>query len=137
MPKHIISATLVAFGTSLPELVTAITAVRRGHGELAVGNIIGADILNVLFCCRCLSRGNTRWFASRWSVFPIFVPGYGVYSRCFPLWHFCVGQRAEASFWDCAGGDVAFGDAAQLCAVHRYALGRQCLRIREKTGSCW
>ena len=49
IPKHIISATLVAFGTSLPELVTAITAVRRGHGELAVGNIIGADILNVLF----------------------------------------------------------------------------------------
>ena len=49
VPKHIISATLVAFGTSLPELVTAMTAVRRGHGELAVGNIIGADILNVLF----------------------------------------------------------------------------------------
>lgn len=49
VPQHIISATLVAFGTSLPELVTAITAVRRGHGELAVGNIIGADILNVLF----------------------------------------------------------------------------------------
>ncbi|MCG9129031.1 sodium:calcium antiporter [Candidatus Poribacteria bacterium] len=49
IPKAIIAATLVAFGTSLPELVTAITAVRRGHGELAVGNIIGADILNVLF----------------------------------------------------------------------------------------
>lgn len=49
VPKAIIAATLVAFGTSLPEFVTAITAVRRGHGELAVGNIIGADILNVLF----------------------------------------------------------------------------------------
>ncbi len=49
VPESIISLTLVAFGTSLPELVTAITAVRRGHGELAVGNIIGADILNVLF----------------------------------------------------------------------------------------
>ena len=49
VPSEIIAATLVAFGTSLPELVTAITAVRRGHGELAVGNIIGADILNVLF----------------------------------------------------------------------------------------
>jgi hypothetical protein len=43
------SATLVAFGTSLPELVTAVTAARRGHGELAIGNIVGADILNVLF----------------------------------------------------------------------------------------
>jgi cation:H+ antiporter len=47
--QGIVSATLVAFGTSLPELVTAITAVRKGHGELAVGNVIGADILNVLF----------------------------------------------------------------------------------------
>lgn len=49
VPESIIAATLVAFGTSLPELVTALTAVRKGHGELAVGNIIGADILNVLF----------------------------------------------------------------------------------------
>lgn len=49
IPQSIIAATLVAFGTSLPELVTAITAVRKGHGELAVGNIMGADILNVLF----------------------------------------------------------------------------------------
>ena len=48
IPQSIIAATLVAFGTSLPELVTAVTAVRKGHGELAVGNIVGADILNVL-----------------------------------------------------------------------------------------
>ncbi len=49
IPESIIAATMVAFGTSLPELVTAVTAARSGHGELAVGNIVGADILNVLF----------------------------------------------------------------------------------------
>lgn len=49
IPQSVIAATLVALGTSLPELVTAVTAVRKGHGELAIGNIIGADILNVLF----------------------------------------------------------------------------------------
>lgn len=49
IPQSIIAATLIALGTSLPELVTAITAVRKGYGELAVGNIIGANILNVLF----------------------------------------------------------------------------------------
>ena len=49
IPEAIIAATLVAFGTSLPELVTAVTAVRKRHGELALGNVIGADILNVLF----------------------------------------------------------------------------------------
>jgi cation:H+ antiporter len=49
VPESIVAATMVAFGTSLPELVTAVTSAWRGHGELAVGNIIGADILNVLF----------------------------------------------------------------------------------------
>lgn len=49
IPQSIIAATLVAFGTSLPELITAVQASRKGHGELAVGNVIGADILNVLF----------------------------------------------------------------------------------------
>jgi cation:H+ antiporter len=49
IPPGLIAATLVAFGTSLPELVTAVTAARKRHGELAVGNVIGADILNVLF----------------------------------------------------------------------------------------
>ncbi len=48
VPQSIIAATLVAFGTSLPELVTAVTAVRKGHGELAMGNVVGADILNIL-----------------------------------------------------------------------------------------
>lgn len=49
VPKSVIAATLVALGTSLPELVVAITSVLRKQGELALGNVIGADILNVLF----------------------------------------------------------------------------------------
>lgn len=49
IPQSIIAATLIAFGTSLPELVTSITAVRKGYGELAIGNVTGANILNILF----------------------------------------------------------------------------------------
>lgn len=49
VPPSIIAATLVAFGTSLPELTIVVTATWKGHGELAIGNVIGADILNVLF----------------------------------------------------------------------------------------
>lgn len=49
VPQTVIAATFVAFGTSLPELVIGLTAVRKGHPELLIGNIIGADILNVLF----------------------------------------------------------------------------------------
>ena len=49
VPEVVIAATLIAGGTSLPELMVGITAIRRGHPELLVGNVIGADILNVLF----------------------------------------------------------------------------------------
>lgn len=49
VPDDVIAATMVAFGTSLPELVTAITAIRKGHPEITVGNIVGADVLNCLF----------------------------------------------------------------------------------------
>ncbi len=49
VPQDVIAATMVAFGTSLPELMTAITAVRKGHPEITVGNVVGADVLNCLF----------------------------------------------------------------------------------------
>ena len=49
VPNDVIAATLVAFGTSLPELMTAIAAVRKGHPEITVGNIVGANVLNCLF----------------------------------------------------------------------------------------
>ena len=49
VPNVVIAATLVAFGTSLPELMVGFTAIMKGHRELLVGNVIGADILNVLF----------------------------------------------------------------------------------------
>ena len=45
----IIGLTVVAIGTSLPEISTCITAAWKGEGEIAVGNIIGADILNILW----------------------------------------------------------------------------------------
>ena len=49
VPEDVIAATMVAFGTSLPELITAVSAIRKGHPEIAVGNVVGADVLNCLF----------------------------------------------------------------------------------------
>ena len=49
VPDDIIACTMVAFGTSLPELMTAIASVRKGHPEIMVGNVVGADVLNCLF----------------------------------------------------------------------------------------
>lgn len=48
VPDVIIAATLVAFGTSVPELSTCIAAAKSNHGGLALGNIMGANILNIL-----------------------------------------------------------------------------------------
>ncbi len=46
---RIIGLTIVAFGTSLPELVTSISAARKGKIDIAIGNIIGSNIFNILF----------------------------------------------------------------------------------------
>jgi cation:H+ antiporter len=45
--ERVIALTIVAFGTSLPELVTTITAAKRGENELIIGNIIGSNIFNI------------------------------------------------------------------------------------------
>lgn len=47
--ETIIGLTIVAIGTSLPEISTCIIASRKGHGEIAIGDILGADILNILW----------------------------------------------------------------------------------------
>ena len=49
VPNRIIGLTLVAFGTSLPELVTCIAAARKKRTSLVIGNIIGSNIFNILF----------------------------------------------------------------------------------------
>lgn len=46
VPRVVIGATIVAFGTSLPELVNGINATRKGHIELALGNIVGSGFIN-------------------------------------------------------------------------------------------
>ena len=48
VPESVIASTFVALGTSLPELVTAITSLAKGHGALSLGNIIGANLFNLV-----------------------------------------------------------------------------------------
>lgn len=49
MSERFIGLTIVALGTSLPELVTSVTAARRGNAGIAIGNIVGSNIFNILF----------------------------------------------------------------------------------------
>ena len=48
VPDSVIGLTMVALGTSLPELVTAITSLMKGHGALSLGNVIGANLFNII-----------------------------------------------------------------------------------------
>ena len=48
VPESVIALTFVALGTSLPELVTAITSLLKGHGALSLGNIVGANLFNLV-----------------------------------------------------------------------------------------
>ncbi len=49
VPPMLIGLTIVAFGTSLPELATSIVAARKNEVDIAVGNVIGSNIFNILF----------------------------------------------------------------------------------------
>ena len=48
VPQGVISLTVIALGTSLPELVSSLTAIRKKHHAISVGNILGANILNIV-----------------------------------------------------------------------------------------
>lgn len=64
--EALIAVTLFAVGSSLPELITAITAAKKGHTDLVLGNVMGANILNIIFVMA--TAGLIRPFA----VNPIF-----------------------------------------------------------------
>lgn len=49
LSESFIGLTIVALGTSLPELVTSVTAAKKGNADIAIGNIVGSNIFNILF----------------------------------------------------------------------------------------
>ena len=49
MDDRLIGLTIVAFGTSLPELVTSVMAAKKGKADIAIGNIVGSNVFNILF----------------------------------------------------------------------------------------
>jgi len=51
VPESVVALTFIALGTSLPELVTAITSLAKGHGALSLGNIVGANLFNLVLVC--------------------------------------------------------------------------------------
>lgn len=106
IPQGVIAATLVAFGTSLPELITALTAVRKGHGELAVGNVVGADILNVLFVVGSAAAVTPGGLEVPVSFYKLQIPAMLIILFVFRL--FSRGQR----------GMISKKEGAVLCLLY-------------------
>ena len=98
IPESIIAATLVAFGTSLPELVTAVTAARRGHGELAVGNVVGADILNVLFVAGASAAATPEGLVAGGHFFVVLFPAMLFILLTFRIGIFVSGDSMRKPF---------------------------------------
>lgn len=72
VPDNIIGLTLISFGTTLPELVTCIIAARRGQAEIAMGNVVGSNILNILFVGGTVA-----------TIHPIAIPQGGIGDMAF------------------------------------------------------
>jgi len=89
VPRVVIGATIVAFGTSLPELVTSVDATRKGHIELALGNIIGSGFVNItLILGVALLGGSFRVVMGAYSNLVIF----SIMANLL-LWYFLSGER--------------------------------------------
>ena len=56
IPEIIIGLTIVAIGTSMPELVVSVTSALEGHSDIAVGNIVGSNIANKIGRASCRER---------------------------------------------------------------------------------
>jgi cation:H+ antiporter len=98
VPPSVIAATLVAFGTSLPELVTSVTAALKSHGELAVGNVVGADILNVLFVSGAAAAVTTGGLETSPHFFRILFPAMLFVLVVFRIGIFVSGTELKRPF---------------------------------------
>lgn len=68
MSPRFIGLTIVAFGTSLPELITSITAAKKGKDDIAVGNIVGSNLFNILFVLATTALITPVTFASSFII---------------------------------------------------------------------
>ncbi|MBQ9928522.1 MAG: calcium/sodium antiporter [Lachnospiraceae bacterium] len=68
MSDRLIGLTIVAFGTSLPELITSVTAGMKGKADIAVGNIVGSNVFNILFVVGTTALITPVTFASNFVI---------------------------------------------------------------------
>ena len=76
--ERIIGLTIVALGTSLPELVTSVSAAKKGNAGIAIGNIVGSNIFNILFVLGATALICPVPFASQFLIDSLVAIGAGL-----------------------------------------------------------
>lgn len=76
--QRFIGLTIVAFGTSLPELVTSVSAARKHNADIAIGNIVGSNIFNILFIVGTTALITPVTFASGFVVDTLIAAAVGI-----------------------------------------------------------
>lgn len=89
LSERFIGLTIVALGTSLPELFTSVSAARRGNADIAIGNIVGSNIFNILFVVGTSALITPLVFESKFIVDSIVAVVVGVL-----LWIFSFNGRS-------------------------------------------
>lgn len=92
--EKFIGLTIVALGTSLPELVTSVTAARKGNADIAIGNIVGSNIFNILFVLGTSALITPIPYQSGFLIDGIVAVAAGVL-----LWIACVRKLELKRFW--------------------------------------
>ena len=87
--QRFIGLTIVAFGTSLPELVTSVSAARKHNADIAIGNIVGSNIFNILFIVGTTALITPVTFASGFVVDTLIAAAVGI------LLFVCVARTRE------------------------------------------
>ncbi|GAB4410441.1 MAG: calcium/sodium antiporter [Bryobacter sp.] len=70
--ETVIGLTIISVGTTLPEMATSIVSARRGHAEIALGNVVGSNLFNLLCVAGLVAV-----------VHPVAIPKAGIYDLCF------------------------------------------------------
>lgn len=78
MSDRLIGLTIVALGTSLPELVTSVTAARKGKADIAIGNIVGSNVFNILFVVGTTALVTPVIFESKFVIDTLVAFGAGI-----------------------------------------------------------
>lgn len=105
---RIIGLTIVALGTSLPELVTSVTAALKGNADIAVGNIVGSNIFNILFVVGLTALITPVEYAGEFFIDSFICIGSAALLWIFTIKNKVLGRAGGIVMLICYGGYLAY-----------------------------